>query len=173
MRLALVRHMTLTRRTCIAIAAALTLAVAGAAALAAWPRPVSGVPAPSSAAQAQRDSIRSAVEALQAPATTGAARVSDPDRLSAGLLEARSQLAAYRRVYRHLDGVVVREAATPGGTEAVSFYTIDRIVLSPGRSHSVSTIMAHEIWHVIDWRDNGRIDWGEAIPPPNAADYRR
>jgi hypothetical protein len=25
--------------------------------------------------------------------------------------------------------------------------------------------MAHEIWHIIDWRDNGRIDWGENVPP--------
>jgi hypothetical protein len=38
---------------------------------------------------------------------------------------------------------------------------------------SISRILAHEIWHVIDWRDNGHIDWKESVPPKNAADYRK
>jgi hypothetical protein len=24
------------------------------------------------------------------------------------------------------------------------------------------------VWHVIDWRDNGRIDWGESVPPSDS-----
>ena len=31
--------------------------------------------------------------------------------------------------------------------------------------------MAHEIWHTIDWRDNGVIDWGENVPPVNSGSY--
>ncbi len=37
---------------------------------------------------------------------------------------------------------------------------------------SIEKILAHEVWHVIDWRDNGRLDWGEDLPPANVAAYR-
>jgi hypothetical protein len=57
------------------------------------------------------------------------------------------------------------------GYQAVSYYTTGRIVISPTHTATLSRIMDHEIWHIIDWRDNGVIDWGEAIPPTNMSTY--
>jgi hypothetical protein len=43
--------------------------------------------------------------------------------------------------------------------------------VSPEHDATIDEILAHEIWHVIDWRDNGRLDWGEDLPPINSSDY--
>jgi len=53
---------------------------------------------------------------------------------------------------------------TPGGYQAVCYFKSGRILVSPTHTASLRTIMNHEVWHIIDWRDNGRIDWGEAVP---------
>ena len=50
------------------------------------------------------------------------------------------------------------------GYQAISYYTEGKIVVSPDHQASVSRIVEHEVWHVIDWRDNNRIDWGENVP---------
>lgn len=51
------------------------------------------------------------------------------------------------------------------GYQAIAYYKSGRIVVSSTHTRSLETIIAHEIWHVIDWRDNGVIDWGENVPP--------
>jgi len=51
------------------------------------------------------------------------------------------------------------------GYQAICYYKGGRIVISPTHTASLERILNHEIWHIIDWRDNGRIDWGENIPP--------
>ena len=51
------------------------------------------------------------------------------------------------------------------GYQAICYYQSGRIVISPTHTASLEAIMAHEIWHIIDWRDNGVIDWGENVPP--------
>lgn len=73
--------------------------------------------------------------------------------------------------YRDLDGVTVVMGETPKGEEAVAYYTAGEIVIDRDHTVSIEKILAHEIWHVIDWRDNGRLDWGENLPPTNASDY--
>ncbi len=80
-------------------------------------------------------------------------------------------LAEHAGTYRYLDGVTIHEGPTPKGEQAVSYYTDGEIVISPDHTATLEDIVAHEIWHVIDWRDNGRIDWGEQLPPANASDY--
>jgi hypothetical protein len=57
------------------------------------------------------------------------------------------------------------------GYQAVCYFTAARIVISPTHTAGLERILGHEVWHVIDWQDNGRIDWGEAVPPANAATY--
>jgi len=74
--------------------------------------------------------------------------------------------------YQHLDGVKIVMGETPKGEEAVSYYTVGEIVIDRDHTVSIEKILAHEIWHVIDWRDNGRLDWGEDLPPANQSDYR-
>ncbi|HEY5541104.1 MAG TPA: hypothetical protein VIL41_06595 [Coriobacteriia bacterium] len=78
-----------------------------------------------------------------------------------------------RARYRYLDGVTVTLGTTPHGEQAVAYYTEGRIVISRTHTVSIEKILAHEIWHVIDWRDNGRIDWHESLPPSNSSDYLR
>lgn len=84
---------------------------------------------------------------------------------------ARTILAGLQARYpRFLSGTTV-EFGDALGYQAVSYYTIGRIVISPTHSASLTRILDHEIWHVIDYRDNGVIDWGESVPPVNMAEY--
>jgi len=73
--------------------------------------------------------------------------------------------------YQYLDGVTVEMGRTPKSEQAVSYYTDGEIVVSPAHTATIDEILAHEVWHVIDWRDNGRLDWGEDLPPVNSSDY--
>lgn len=57
------------------------------------------------------------------------------------------------------------------GYQAISYYTSGRIVISTTHTASLERIINHEIWHIIDYRDNGVINWGENVPPANAANY--
>ena len=51
------------------------------------------------------------------------------------------------------------------GSQAIAYYKSGRIVISPTHTASLSRILNHEVWHIIDYRDNGVIDWGENVPP--------
>ena len=53
---------------------------------------------------------------------------------------------------------------TPGSYQAVCYYKSGRILISPTHTASLDKIIRHEAWHIIDWRDNGVIDWGESVP---------
>jgi hypothetical protein len=87
--------------------------------------------------------------------------------------EADAVLEGLKLLYpRFLDGVTVTIGQTPNNYQAVCYYSTGRIVVNPNHVASMSALMNHEIWHVIDWRDNGRIDWRESVPPANAADFR-
>ena len=86
---------------------------------------------------------------------------------------AEQVLAGLRAKYRYLDDVKVSLKTTPNGEQAVAYYTLGRIVIDRNHTIGIDKILAHEIWHVIDWRDNGRLDWGEDLPPNNSYDYVR
>ncbi len=106
------------------------------------------------------------------PPTVAEAAASGTDD-SGTLDRAEEVLGSLQERYGFLDDVTVTLGPTPGGREAVAYYTRGEIVIDPGHSLPVESIMHHEIWHIIDWRDNGRLDWGESVPPANAGDYRR
>lgn len=119
-----------------------------------------------------------AVGATVAPSTLATrppAASSSADLESANIAEeirhAEDVLAKLARERGNLDGVTVSIGQTPRGEQAVAYYTQGRIVISDAHQLSVDAILAHETWHIIDWRDNGRIDWGENLPPrdPGAA----
>jgi hypothetical protein len=81
------------------------------------------------------------------------------------LSEARAILAGIISQHPILAGTTVSIGTTPNGYQAVAYYTSGRIIINPNHTASLSRILNHECWHVIDWRDNGRIDWGENVPP--------
>ncbi len=92
----------------------------------------------------------------------GAVTVSAP--AGSELAQAQSILAGLIAAHPILKGTTV-EIGNAQGYQAVAYYRSGRIVISPTHTASLSRILNHEVWHVIDWRDNGRIDWGENIPP--------
>ena len=79
------------------------------------------------------------------------------------LAQAKSILAGYVSRYPALAGATV-SFGNAHGYQAICYYKSGRIVISPSHTASLSAILAHEVWHIIDWRDNGRIDWGESVP---------
>ncbi len=91
--------------------------------------------------------------------------------LQAETKRANELLGNLAKTYRYLDGTTVRMGVTPENKEAVAYYEDKEIVVSPTHTVLLDEILAHEVWHVIDWRDNGRIDWGEDLPPRNSSDY--
>ena len=94
-----------------------------------------------------------------APSTRPAASATDE------LAQAKSILAGLIARYPILAGTTVTFGDTPGGYQAVAYYKSGRIIVNPNHTASLSTILNHEVWHIIDWRDNGVIDWGENVPP--------
>ncbi|MHB1016761.1 MAG: hypothetical protein ACYC2X_02575 [Coriobacteriia bacterium] len=78
--------------------------------------------------------------------------------------KARSILAGYISRYPSLSGTTV-SFGDAKGHQAICYYKSGRIVISTTHTSSLERIIGHEVWHVIDWRDNGVIDWGENVPP--------
>jgi hypothetical protein len=105
--------------------------------------------------------------AAKKAATKKAAKPSSASELKT----AQGILASLQAKYKYLDGVTVSIGTTPGGYQAVNYYTAGRILISSKHTVSLSRILNHEIWHTIDWRDNGKIDWGESVAPKNASSY--
>lgn len=78
--------------------------------------------------------------------------------------QARAILAGYISRYPSLAGTTV-SFGDAQGHQAICYYKSGRIVISKTHTSSLERIIGHEVWHVIDWRDNGVIDWGENVPP--------
>lgn len=76
---------------------------------------------------------------------------------------AQSILNSYIAKYPILKGTTVSYGDTKG-YQAITYYKSGRIIISKNHTASLQRIIAHEVWHVIDWRDNGKIDWGENVP---------
>jgi len=116
---------------------------------------------------------RPAAALAQADATepsSGDASVVADDQ-AADNRQAQTILGELQAKYQYLDGVTVSVGATPADEQAIAYYQDGEIVVSPDHSATIQRILAHEVWHVIDWRDNGRLDWGEDLPPANASEY--
>lgn len=94
-------------------------------------------------------------------------------RHAAEELSAQAILGTLASRYGYLDGVRVSIGATPNGEEAVAYYESGRIVIDAGHSVRIGRILEHEIWHIIDWREDGSLDWDESVPPANAGEYAR
>ncbi len=88
------------------------------------------------------------------------------------LAQARSILASRIAMYPILRGTTVEFGDTRGNGQAIVYYKSARIIINPNHTVSLQRIIDHEIWHIIDWRDNGQINWGCNVPPSNAADFR-
>lgn len=83
---------------------------------------------------------------------------------SGELAQAQAILSGLIAKHSILSGTTV-SIGDAHGYQAIAYYKSGRIVISKSHSASLSTILNHEIWHIIDWRDNNKIDWGENVPP--------
>jgi hypothetical protein len=83
---------------------------------------------------------------------------------SSELTQARAILRSFIAAHPICAGATISIGKTPGGYQAVCYYKSGRILVSPSHTAPLRTIINHEAWHIIDWRDNGHIDWGEALP---------
>ncbi len=101
------------------------------------------------------------------PVAPAAPEPKDNDEGSGGdeSAQAKSILASLIAQHPILAGTTVSFGSTPGGYQAVAYFKSGRILVSPNHRASLRTILRHEVWHIIDWRDNNHIDWGENIPP--------
>ncbi len=108
-----------------------------------------------------------------APAGSNSKAAGTQNNETADAREANEVLGDLKSRYRHLSGVTVSMGTTPRGEQAVAYYTEGRIVINRAHTVSIDKILDHEIWHVIDWRDNGRLDWHENLPPSNAQDFAK
>jgi len=114
-----------------------------------------------------------APSAAMTPASPVAPNTSDAAKSDA-LSDAASAKQVFESLstkYRLLDNVTVTIGDTPNGEQAVAYYTDGQIVISRDHTVGIDIILAHEVWHIIDWRDNGRLDWGEELPPSNPQAY--
>lgn len=117
----------------------------------------------------QRTPVKTASVAASSSGGTVATKASKTAAYAASTSElssARSILAGLIARYPILAGTTV-SFGDAKGYQAISYYKSGRIVISASHTASLSRILNHEVWHIIDWRDNGRIDWGENIPPSN------
>ena len=96
--------------------------------------------------------------------TSASSTASSPAPSGDELSKAQSILASYISKYPILSGTTV-SFGDAQGYQAICYYKSGRIVISSSHTASLDRIIGHEIWHVIDWRDNGVIDWGENVPP--------
>ena len=96
--------------------------------------------------------------------TTSTASSSGSSAPAPSAADAQSILAGYIARYPILAGTTVSYGDAKGA-QAIAYYKSGRIVISASHTASLERIIGHEIWHIIDWRDNGVIDWGENVPP--------
>jgi len=124
--------------------------------------------APSAARQAaaRRAAAKrvAAAKAKKAAAKATVKRVAVRKAAPSDLAKAKAALAKMKAAHPILRGVTVRYGDTHG-YQAISYYKSGQIILSKTHTASVARIISHECWHIIDWRDNQHIDWGENIPP--------
>lgn len=90
------------------------------------------------------DKTRTAPAAPEPPTAPAVSEIDQARRILAGLVAQHPILA----------GTTV-EFGDAKGYQAISYYKSGRIVISTTHTASLSRILNHEIWHVIDWRDNG------------------
>jgi hypothetical protein len=140
------------------------------------PEPVVKPAAVRTSSNKRTSSSSSQPKASSTPASSSkpAAAAAPKPAASSGdtLTQARSILASRIAMYPILKGATVEVGDTKGNAQAICYYKSGRIVINPNHTVSLQRIIDHEIWHIIDWRDNGQINWGESVPPSNAADFR-
>ena len=125
-------------------------------------RPV--VPAPVSVTRTAATGSTGTQSAPAVQKTSSAPAAAPAPAPTSSLGEAQAILNRYIAKYPILKGSTV-SFGDAKGYQAICYYKSGRIVISPTHTRSLETIIGHEIWHIIDWRDNGVIDWGENVPP--------
>ena len=131
------------------------------------------LPKPRPVAATTTRTVRTAGTASTTTKNTGSTSAPPAQKSSGDTLStAQAILASRIAMYPILQGATVQIGDTRGNPQGICYYKSARIVINANHTVSLERIINHEIWHIIYWRDNGSIDWGESVPPSNAGDYR-
>lgn len=72
--------------------------------------------------------------------------------------QANAILAGIIAQYPILAGTVVYIQQTPNGWEGAAYYKSGVILVNPNHTYPLYDIIYHEAMHVLDWREDGKID---------------
>lgn len=72
--------------------------------------------------------------------------------------QANAILAGIIAQYPILQGTVVYIQQTPNGWEGAAYYKSGVILVNPNHTYPLYDIIYHEAMHVLDWREDGKID---------------
>lgn len=75
--------------------------------------------------------------------------------------EANAILAGLIAQYPLLQGSVVYIQETPNGWEGAAYYKSGVILVNPNHTYSLYEIIYHEAMHILDWREDGKIDYND------------
>lgn len=78
---------------------------------------------------------------------------------------AQNEVDKYINYCPLLAGTVAEISENTSGHQAIVYYKSGRIVINPNHTANLQRIVAHEVYHIYDWRDNNVINWGEYLPP--------
>jgi len=109
--------------------------------------------------------VKALVTATTVKSTATRTSSSVTKRAAAGSESAQAKAILAGLIAKHpiLQGTTVT-FGDARGYQAIALYKSGRIIISSSHTASLSRILSHEVGHIIDWRDNGVIDWGENIP---------
>jgi hypothetical protein len=93
--------------------------------------------------------------------TAKAPTISREERIRIEQKRAEEILAYYISRYPILQGVRIYVRDCPNNWEGCAYYTKGIILVDPDHRHSLEEIIAHEVKHIIDWREDGKIDYND------------
>lgn len=70
-------------------------------------------------------------------------------------------LASYIAKYPILKGVKIYVRDCPNNWQGCAYYTKGIILVDPDHTASLEAIIAHEVKHIIDWREDHKIDYND------------
>ncbi|MCX7832580.1 MAG: hypothetical protein N2440_06760 [Actinobacteria bacterium] len=88
-------------------------------------------------------------------------KISREEKIAAEQRRAEQLLNAYISKYPILKGVRIYVRDCPNNWQGCAYYTKGIILIDPDHTAPLEKIVAHEIKHIIDWREDNDIDYND------------
>lgn len=93
--------------------------------------------------------------------TSSAPSMTREQRIAYEQRRAEQILSYYIKKYPILAGVKIYVRDCPNNWEGCAYYTKGIILVDPDHKHTLEEIIAHEVRHIIDWREDNKIDYND------------